>query len=51
MRRSAVALTGLPQRVRCDYTQRILGWKPEVRFADGMRRAFEWYRQEYGDER
>jgi nucleoside-diphosphate-sugar epimerase len=51
MRRSAVALTGLPQRLRCDYTQHLLGWKPEVRFADGMRRAFDWYHQEYGDGR
>ncbi|HVP13725.1 MAG TPA: NAD-dependent epimerase/dehydratase family protein [Phycisphaerae bacterium] len=48
MRRSAIALTGLPQRIRCDYTQQLLGWRPETRFADGMRRAFEWYHKEYG---
>lgn len=48
MRRSAIALTGLPQRLRCDETQRLLGWKPETRFADGMALAFEWYKKEYG---
>jgi len=47
MRRSAIALTGLPQRVRCDYTQRLLGWRPQVRFADGIRKAFDWYNDEY----
>ncbi len=48
VRRASVALTGLPQRVNCETTQRILGWKPQVRFADGMRKAFEWYHAEYG---
>jgi 2-alkyl-3-oxoalkanoate reductase len=48
MRRSAIALTGLPQRIRCDYTQQLLGWRSETRFAEGMRRAFEWYRKEHG---
>jgi nucleoside-diphosphate-sugar epimerase len=48
MRRSAIALTGLPQRIRCDYTQQLLGWQPETKFADGMRKAFEWYHKEYG---
>lgn len=48
LRRSAIALTGLPQCVRCDYTQRLLGWRPETKLADGMRRAFEWYRAQYG---
>ncbi len=48
MRRSAIALTGLPQRINCDYTQKLLDWKPMVKFADGMREAFEWYRAEYG---
>lgn len=47
MRRSAIALTGLPQRLRCDYTRRLLGWKPSVTFADGMRRTFDWYNAEY----
>lgn len=47
LRRSAIALTGLPQRIQCGYTQRLLGWRPETRFADGMRRAFEWYDREY----
>lgn len=48
MRRSAIALTGLPQRINCDYTQKLLDWKPIVKFDDGMREAFEWYRAEYG---
>ncbi len=47
MRRSAIALTGLPQRLRCDTTQNLLGWKPQVPFTDGIRRAFDWYRAEY----
>lgn len=48
MRRAAVALTGLPQRIDCTKTQDILNWKPTTRFADGMRRAFEWYDKTYG---
>jgi nucleoside-diphosphate-sugar epimerase len=48
LNRSAVALSGLPQRLRCETTQRILGWQSRTRFADGMRKAFEWYRAEYG---
>lgn len=51
LRRSAIALTGLPQKVRCDYTQKLLGYTPQVAFADGMHRAFEWYHNEYGDDR
>ncbi|MEK6644782.1 MAG: NAD-dependent epimerase/dehydratase family protein [Planctomycetota bacterium] len=47
LRRSAIALTGLPQRLRCDETQKILGWKPDTRFAEGMAKAFEWYKKEY----
>lgn len=47
MRRCAIALTGLPQRINCDYTQKLLNWKPETRFADGMREAFRWYHAEY----
>jgi nucleoside-diphosphate-sugar epimerase len=48
MQRSTVALTGLPQRLRSDYTQELLGWRPVVPFAEGMRRTFRWYRSEYG---
>lgn len=48
MRRSAVALTGLPQRLRSDYTQELLGWRPVVPFAEGMRQTFQWYGSEYG---
>ena len=47
MRRAAIALTGLPQHVRCDHTRRLLDWRPEVSFAEGMRRTFEWYRAEF----
>ncbi|MFQ5411656.1 MAG: NAD-dependent epimerase/dehydratase family protein [Phycisphaerae bacterium] len=48
LRRSAIALTGLPQRLRCDQTQRLLGWRPQVRFEEGIRAAFAWYHSEYG---
>jgi len=48
MRRAAVALTGLSQRIDCRKTREILDWKPTTRFADGMRRAFEWYHEAYG---
>ncbi len=48
LRRSAIALTGLPQRLRCDHTQQLLDWRPEVRFENGIRAAFEWYHSEYG---
>jgi len=47
VRRSAVALTGLPQRLNCAYTCRLLGWHPQMSFAEGMRRAFDWYHAEY----
>jgi len=46
--RAAIALTGLPQRVRCDATKNLLGWRPEVSFAEGMRRTFEWYHATFG---
>lgn len=48
MRRSSIALTGLPQRIDCSYTQKLLGWEPQIRFANGIRDAFEWYYREYG---
>lgn len=47
LRRSAIALTGLPQRLCCDHTQKLLGWQPQVKFDDGMRAAFDWYHDEY----
>ncbi len=47
LRRAAIALTGLPQRVDCARTQKLLGWSPRTRFADGMRATFDWYRQAY----
>ncbi len=48
MRRSVIAMTGLPQRIDCTYTQKLLGWQPKIGFADGIREAFEWYHSEYG---
>ncbi len=48
MRRSAIALTGLPQRIRCDRTQQLLDWRPQVKFDEGIRKAFDWYHKEYG---
>jgi len=50
LRRSAIALTGLPQRLRCDHTQKLLGWQPETRFSDGIRAAFDWYRAQYAND-
>ena len=50
VRRSAIALTGLPQRINCDYTQKLLGWKPRMKFSEGMQKAFEWYHREYASE-
>lgn len=47
IRRASVALTGLPQRIDCTRTQKLLGWRPEVSFDEGMRRAFAWYRTMY----
>ncbi len=47
LRRSAIALTGLPQRLRCEHTQKLLNWRPETKFADGIRKAFDWYQKEY----
>lgn len=49
IRRASVALTGLPQQIDCKETQTLLNWTPDVSFSDGMKRAFDWYRTEYGD--
>lgn len=49
IRRAAIALTALPQRIRSEYTRQLLGWRPEVPFAEGIRRTFEWYHAEYGE--
>jgi len=51
MNRTAVALTGLPQRIDGTWSQKLLGWKPQVSFAEGMRRAFDWYYAEHPEER
>lgn len=51
LNRTAVALTGLPQRIDGSWSQELLGWKPRVTFTEGMRRAFDWYYEEYPDER
>lgn len=48
LNRSAIALTGLPQRIDGSETSRLLGWTPEVKFADGVREAFAWYQQAFG---
>ncbi|MFO0971905.1 MAG: NAD-dependent epimerase/dehydratase family protein [Phycisphaerae bacterium] len=47
LNRSAIALTGLPQRIDGSFTRELLGWKPQVKFADGVRSAFDWYYNEY----
>ncbi|MBK8269192.1 MAG: NAD-dependent epimerase/dehydratase family protein [Planctomycetes bacterium] len=48
IRRASIALTGLPQHVKCEHTQKLLGWAPEVSFEEGMRNAAQWFREEYG---
>ena len=48
LKRHIFVLTGLPQHLRCDDTQKLLDWHPEVTFADGMKATFEWYHEEYG---
>lgn len=47
IRRASVALTGLPQCIDCSETQKVLGWKPTVRFEDGIAKAFDWYQEKY----
>jgi nucleoside-diphosphate-sugar epimerase len=49
MRRATTAIVGLPERINCDYTRKLLGWEPKISFAEGMKRAFEWYRAEHGN--
>lgn len=51
LQRAGVALTGLPQRINCEMTQQLLGWKPQGRFAEGIREACDWYAREYPDPR
>lgn len=51
LQRAGVALTGLPQRINCEMTQKLLGWSPQVKFADGIREACDWYNREYPDPR
>ncbi len=51
LNRTAVVLTGLPQRIDGTWSQQILGWRPEVSFVEGMRRAFDWYYEEHPEER
>lgn len=48
VRRSAIALTGLPQRIDSRRTREILGWQPEMGFDEGIRRAFDWYHATFG---
>ncbi|MCK6455178.1 MAG: NAD-dependent epimerase/dehydratase family protein [Phycisphaerae bacterium] len=49
LNRSAVALTGLPQRIDGEKSRELLKWRPQVRFADGVREAFDWYYREYAE--
>lgn len=49
LNRSAIALTGLPQRIDGTHTRELLNWKPQTKFADGIRAAFEWYYREFPD--
>jgi len=46
VRRAAVVLTSLPQRIDCSKTQKILDWQPTTTFKDGMKITTEWYREE-----
>lgn len=45
IRRASVALTGLPQRIDCSQSRRLLDWEPRVEFEEGMARTFAWYHQ------
>jgi nucleoside-diphosphate-sugar epimerase len=42
--RATVPVVGLPQRMNCNYTRRLLGWEPKFSFPEGMKRTFDWYR-------
>jgi nucleoside-diphosphate-sugar epimerase len=43
LNRMMVALMGLPQRLDATALRRATGWQPKTRFADGIRRTFDWY--------
>jgi nucleoside-diphosphate-sugar epimerase len=46
--RPTIAILGLPAKISCDCTRKVLGWEPKVTLTEGMKRAFEWYSAEYG---
>ena len=48
LRRSFVAILGLPAKITGAHTSDLLGWAPQTTLAEGMKRTFEWYRAEYG---
>lgn len=41
--RMMVALMGLPQRLDATALRQATGWEPKVKFAEGIRRTFDWY--------
>jgi len=43
--RNAIALSGLPQRIDCTATQRLLDWRPQIPFATGAAETIQWLRE------
>jgi nucleoside-diphosphate-sugar epimerase len=43
--RAGVALTGLPQRIDCTHTQRVLNWTPRMPFDEGIQEACDWFNE------
>ena len=46
VRRAAVVLTSLPQRIDCSKTQEVLDWRPTTTFEEGMKVTAEWFKDE-----
>ena len=46
--RALIVAVGLPVRINCEHTRRLLGWEPMISFAEGTRRTFAWYHGEIG---
>jgi CDP-glucose 4,6-dehydratase len=38
------------QYLNSDRAQSVLGWRPEVKFEDGLRETIEWYRSFFAKE-